>query len=1107
MNKVNSFAFIFLVLNHFLSFLLILGIFEQKNVKMKKLTNILILLLVILNLQTFAQKKLFQENFDDNKNKWQIYNGSKLQIRNSELVLENTTSNSFANTKIEVFLKIKNQVNFSLKSKIRFLGNNNSEGVNFSFGSSDENPFGGNFYQHSLYMKKDGNLSKKVTNPFEANTNDPFAPNSSKSSLRVETNKEHTYILELLRIDDKIFSYINDVCIAWAKVENLNFEKIVFVADANSKIGIDYVSVIEMPQNYFSKQIINKKGRYIGKIKTLAYQLPADFKKGFLAYIDNLEDGKIIAVKDTKSQNSVAVSVVGKLIKFRRDYAQKDFEIRLTKDAMQRIGKTDLMPVEIEYNTEIGMWIEDLRIARDSNKVHIYHKLYNEYKNIDDKKALYYLNQGLNYAKAIRFHNGIATSYQLFADFNTPTNFKKPYHTVNKGETLYSIAKANNLDVYTLQRLNKLKELSIEVGQILKVSKNVPKKVGEMENYYLKSLEAQKQGKDINKLAVRYKLTGDFYADKLGNTQKARLYYQKWLEVREKQKNPTYLLWAYRFWGRFEDKQGNLDKSLEYFDKFLEVSKTNDSKKKYYQRVNYVGTYFQYINPSIAIKYLEEVFKYKKNTGQDYYSVEYSIRMAYLTQILQYKRAENLAKAIELYEIIVDRFNGLEDVLELLAIYKKQKEYKKYLITIKRYLNRNVQRYPKDRFPKAQFYEAKELSGLFGEKESLDMSIIFMEKWLEELKNPKYINLRLAILEQLRFAHQNYSKEFGKAAEYALKIHNLDMPKDTFDIVNSLDNIAFLYQKDKSYNEGLKYFNQALEIRTKQKNPILMAEQINKIGYLYEVQNSKKAKKYYKKALKLCQTKQYNKNQFTKPWSSAGNPETVSKQFKRIANFYQEQGNTKWAEKFEDISLYVIDKKDIVYTVKKGETLYAIAVKHGVRMKEIQIWNNLKGFSLDEGQKLTIQVSQDFDITKPNNIVTNPVLDDNISKSNGNPFKTNTTPPTPTTNPFETNPNQPQSNPFKTNTVPTTKVKIIKGLAEEIKGVSSVGRFVAFANNISQGTLITVKNLSNNEEVSAVVIGFLPTDTHKSVIIQLSPEAFKRLKTDEAQVEVKLRYE
>jgi membrane-bound lytic murein transglycosylase D len=48
-------------------------------------------------------------------------------------------------------------------------------------------------------------------------------------------------------------------------------------------------------------------------------------------------------------------------------------------------------------------------------------------------------------------------------------------------------------------------------------------------------------------------------------------------------------------------------------------------------------------------------------------------------------------------------------------------------------------------------------------------------------------------------------------------------------------------------------------------------------------------------------------------------------------------------------------KKEIEHEVRTTDTLYSIARKYGVTIKELMEWNNKKDFTLAIGEKLRIQ--------------------------------------------------------------------------------------------------------------------------------------------------------
>jgi LysM repeat protein len=48
----------------------------------------------------------------------------------------------------------------------------------------------------------------------------------------------------------------------------------------------------------------------------------------------------------------------------------------------------------------------------------------------------------------------------------------------------------------------------------------------------------------------------------------------------------------------------------------------------------------------------------------------------------------------------------------------------------------------------------------------------------------------------------------------------------------------------------------------------------------------------------------------------------------------------------------------VIYRVRKGDSLYAIARRHGVTIEELRVWNKLRGSALSIGTRLTIQTTR-----------------------------------------------------------------------------------------------------------------------------------------------------
>ena len=58
--------------------------------------------------------------------------------------------------------------------------------------------------------------------------------------------------------------------------------------------------------------------------------------------------------------------------------------------------------------------------------------------------------------------------------------------------------------------------------------------------------------------------------------------------------------------------------------------------------------------------------------------------------------------------------------------------------------------------------------------------------------------------------------------------------------------------------------------------------------------------------------------------------------------------------KLENVDSATQKNRQIIHVVKKGETLYGIAINYQVTVENIQEWNQLKNFDLKMGQELKI---------------------------------------------------------------------------------------------------------------------------------------------------------
>ena len=178
-------------------------------------------------------------------------------------------------------------------------------------------------------------------------------------------------------------------------------------------------------------------------------------------------------------------------------------------------------------------------------------------------------------------------------------------------------------------------------------------------------------------------------------------------------------------------------------------------------------------------------------------------------------------------------------------------------------------------------------------------------------------------------------------------------------------------------------------------------------------------------------------------------------------------------------------KEAEIHIVAPKQGLLSVANMHKVTMAELRKWNNLTSDRLQEGQRL---------------IVSDPAASASsiaVDKSNLLPAKV-ATPAAPV-------PTEAIVSPAKEKGPEDIKKKIETGIAELIDVPDNSGKFLALHRTAPIGTLVLVKNLTNNQSIWVKVIGRLPNGDSK-VIIKLSPKAFEKLNAVDKRVRAEISY-
>ena len=174
------------------------------------------------------------------------------------------------------------------------------------------------------------------------------------------------------------------------------------------------------------------------------------------------------------------------------------------------------------------------------------------------------------------------------------------------------------------------------------------------------------------------------------------------------------------------------------------------------------------------------------------------------------------------------------------------------------------------------------------------------------------------------------------------------------------------------------------------------------------------------------------------------------------------------------------------HTVAAKETLFSIARQYGVTWQQTQEWNGIKDTDLKIGQVIS---------------VSGPAA----SSASGTITSTTTTVTTPAT-----------GNPVTTVKPVTGGVTISEGvngtdeiretgMGELIEGSEGNRKYLGQHRTIKPGTILKVRNISNNQEVFVRITAPI-TDSDPATIIRISKSAYDRLGASEGKFRAEIIY-
>lgn len=204
-----------------------------------------------------------------------------------------------------------------------------------------------------------------------------------------------------------------------------------------------------------------------------------------------------------------------------------------------------------------------------------------------------------------------------------------------------------------------------------------------------------------------------------------------------------------------------------------------------------------------------------------------------------------------------------------------------------------------------------------------------------------------------------------------------------------------------------------------------------------------------------------------------------------------------------------------VHTVGKGETLFSISRKYGLKVEELKTLNKLTSNALALGQKLIVEAGTPAPVQTPRPVEETPK--EEPVKTDNPENQVVAEPETPVT-PIDTasvstevdtasvanqiekeEPAVYEGTPFKEVTE--------EGVAELIEEEEPSKKFLALHKTAKVGTVIKIRNLKNDLTVYVRVVGQIPdTSDNENVLIKINKRAHDQLKALDPRFMAELSY-
>ncbi|CAF1178163.1 unnamed protein product, partial [Adineta steineri] len=360
-----------------------------------------------------------------------------------------------------------------------------------------------------------------------------------------------------------------------------------------------------------------------------------------------------------------------------------------------------------------------------------------------------------------------------------------------------------------------------------------------------------------------------YLKDDQGDYEKAISYYEKELELQQKNLPPNHFLLAtsYNNIASMYHKMGNYSKALSFFKNDLEIQQKTLplNHPRLATSYNNIGSmYYKMGEYSAALSFYERALEIRQKTLPENHP---DLATSYNNIGMVYHKIEEYSKALSFHEKALEiKQQSLPSSHPDFAtsynniglVYNKMGEYSKALSFHEKALEIYQKTLPSNHPDLANSYA--NIGSVYNSTAEFSKALTFFGKELEirqKSLSPNHSDLATSYNNIGLVYHK--MDEYSKAPpfhEKALEICQKSLPLSHPDLVTSYDNIGIVHHRMGEFSKALSFYEKALEIRQKtlRLNHSDFATSYNNIGSLYESTGEySKALSSHEKALEICQ--------------------------------------------------------------------------------------------------------------------------------------------------------------------------------------------------------------------------------------------------------------